>query len=114
MIEKEVNFRRKMIVEKVKAIVEEDFGDAELNIKKIGEEKLFLTPDYIGRVFKKETGESLKVYINRVRVEKAKELIRGNKHKMHEVAKLCGFDNNAKYFSCVFKKVAGVYPCEYK
>ena len=113
MIETEKQLSREAIVEKIKAIVDEEFGNFELNIKTIGEEKLFLTPDYVGRVFKKVTGESLKDYINRIRVEKAKELIKKNKYKIYEVAKICGFDNNAKYFSCVFKKITGVYPKEF-
>ena len=70
----EKTLRREVVVEKIKEIVNEDFGKFELNIKTIGEEKLFLTPDYVGRIFKSVTGESLKDYINRIRVEKAKEL----------------------------------------
>lgn len=103
-----------VIVEKIKAIVNEDFGNFELNIKTIGEEKLFLTPDYVGRIFKKKTGISLKEYINIVRIEKAKALIRENNHKIYEVARMCGYDDNAKYFSCVFKKLTGIHPKDFK
>ena len=102
------------IIEKIKAVVEENYWDEKLSIKTIGEEKLFLTPDYIGRIFKKKTGISLKEYINMVRIEKAKVLISENKYKIYEIARMCGYDDNAKYFSCVFKKMTGIHPTDFK
>lgn len=102
------------IIEKIKTIVAENYWDEELSIKTIGEEKLFLTPDYVGRIFKKKTGISLKEYINIVRIEKAKALIRENNHKIYEVARMCGYDDNAKYFSYVFKKLTGIHPKDFK
>ncbi len=102
------------IIAKIMTIVEKEYGDPTLCVKKIGEERLFLTPDYIGRLFKRKVGISLSEYINVYRIEKAKIYLRENKYKIYEVAKLCGFNNNAKHFSYVFKKMTGVLPRNYK
>lgn len=102
------------IIEKIKAIVEDEYGDSELTVRKIGENKLFLTPDYISRIFKQNTGINLNRYINMCRVGKAKELLREGKYKMHEIAEMSGFGGNAHYFSQVFKKITGMTPKEYE
>ena len=102
------------IIAKIMTIVEKEYGDPTLCVKKIGEERLFLTPDYVGRLFKRKVGISLNEYINVYRIEKAKILLCENKYKIYEVAKLCGFNNNAKHFSYVFKKLTGVLPRNYK
>lgn len=102
------------IVARIMTIVEKEYGDPTLSVKKIGEERLFLTPDYVGRLFKRKVGISLNEYINVYRIEKAKILLRENKYKIYEVAKLCGFSNNAKHFSYVFKKLTGVLPRNYE
>ena len=102
------------IIAKIMHIVENEYCDPTLCVKKIGEERLFLTPDYIGRLFKRKVGMSINEYINIYRIEKAKMLLSENKYKIYEVAKLCGFNNNAKHFSFVFKKLTGVLPRDYK
>lgn len=102
------------IVEKAKTIVQENYTDSRLSIKIIGEKILFLTPDYIGRLFKKTTGIGLKQYISICRIDKAKELLENKEYRISDVARMCGFADNTKYFSCVFKKLVGVPPSEYK
>lgn len=45
---------------------------------------------YLSRIFHEETGSTLTEYLNRIRVEKAKELLY-EKHHLKEVVSLCGF-----------------------
>lgn len=68
---------------------------------------------YLSRIFRKETGETITEVINRLRIEKAKELLSKNNIKTYEVASLVGIDDST-YFSQVFKKYAGMSPTEYK
>ncbi len=71
-----------------------------------------LSSNYFSHVFKKSMGESFTDYLNRKRIEKAKELLDQSKYKIYEVADLVGY-NDYKYFSIVFKKLVGVSPMKY-
>ena len=68
---------------------------------------------YFTRLFKRVTGCTLVQYINLLRCETAKELLRDRNHTVKEVALLCGFDN-LSYFTSVFKKNTGYLPNAYK
>lgn len=67
---------------------------------------------HLSRTFKKECGESMTEYINKVRIEKAQELLLSNT-LAYEVAEKVGFHDPA-YFSATFKKYTGVSPKEFK
>lgn len=68
---------------------------------------------YFLRLFKRVTGCTVVQYINLLRCETAKELLRSGNHTVKETALLCGFDN-LSYFSTVFKKNTGYLPGAYK
>ena len=87
--------------------------DDTLCIRKMANTELYLSPDYIGKIFKKKMSMSITRYIACVRVEKAKELLNQGKYKIFEVAYLCGFGYNSQYFSQIFKKFTGMMPSEY-
>jgi len=71
-------------------------------------------PDYFRRIFKKYTSFSPVEYLNRMRINRAKELIRLDRYlSMAEIADQCGFCNSF-YFSKVFKKQEKISPREYK
>lgn len=72
-----------------------------------------VTPNYLSNLFKKETGTSFTSYINGLRVDKAKALLRGTKLKMTEIAEQTGFDNSS-YFTAVFKQLTGMSPSDYR
>lgn len=59
------------------------------------------------------TGYSMNDYLNNVRINKAKEYLISTDKKMTEVSELVGF-NNSRYFSTVFKKIAGISPTRFK
>lgn len=73
---------------------------------------VFLTPDYVSKIFKSETGINLKDYVNETRIEKAKELLSTTSQSVSEIAVAVGFDNFS-YFSTLFKKITGVSPSSY-
>lgn len=68
-----------------------------------------LSKYYFLRIFKRVTGYTMTQYINRIRCEYAKELLKSGKHSIKEVALLCGFENYS-YFTNVFKQHMGVLP----
>lgn len=62
--------------------------------------------------FREIYGISPVEYINYLRIEKAKDLLKSRMYLKHEIAKMCGFEN-VYYFSRVFKKIVGCPPKEY-
>lgn len=68
---------------------------------------------YFSRLFNKEVGQSVPDYINNIRMQKAKILLKNTELTIHEVAKSVGFDDQF-YFSKLFKKMTGIAPTSYK
>lgn len=74
---------------------------------------VFLNPDYLARLFKKETGQSISGYVQDVRIREAKNLLVSPGVQVNEVALRVGYDNFS-YFSHVFRGKTGVTPNEYR
>ncbi len=72
-----------------------------------------LSENYFSNLFKQETGENLITYINKVRIENAKKILKNKSLKVYEVAEAVGY-KNATYFSTMFKKVTGISISEFK
>lgn len=73
---------------------------------------MYLAPEYMAKLFKKETGISLKQYLSDYRIRAAKELLGRPDVRISDVAQEVGFDNFS-YFSTVFRKAVGMTPNEY-
>lgn len=74
---------------------------------------VYLSPAYLSRIFKQETGVTFNEYLNRVRVNKAKELLRRRELRMTDISLAVGYEDQS-YFTKVFKRVAGMLPREYR
>ena len=72
-----------------------------------------LSTNHLGKLFKEETGTSIKQYINDYRIGLAKKLVESEHHRMHTVAELCGFAS-ASYFVKVFKASTALSPLQYR
>lgn len=68
---------------------------------------------YLSRIFKEETGENISMYINKIRIEKAKLLLTDKNISLVDVANMAGFEDQS-YFTKVFKAVTGIPPKKYK
>lgn len=99
------------IIEKIHEYVYEHYSE-DITRNEIAKE-LFLTSEYLSKLYKKKTGKILKDFINEYRVGKAKELLSSGNMSISEVALAVGFDN-LSYFSTLFKKIVGVTPKEYR
>lgn len=76
-------------------------------------ERMHLTPEYVGTLFRKEVGVTFSVYIKNLRITKAKELLCGSDLKLYEIAEAVGY-SDPKYFGKVFKEATGMLPNEYR
>lgn len=75
-------------------------------------ELLNYNPSYLGKLFKSTTGEPFNTYLDKVRIEKAKELL-AQGMKVYEVAEQVGYAN-ADYFHGKFRKYVGESPTAYR
>ncbi len=69
--------------------------------------------DYLSRVFNRELGLSPWEYLNRYRIYQAKELLHRTNDSIGSIAQQVGF-HDQKYFSRVFRNLAGVGPKEFR
>jgi len=76
-------------------------------------ERLYLNPNYLSTLFKNETGTTFTQALLRIRMEKAKELLRTTKLKIYEVGIRVGYADSA-HFSRVFKNHENMSPYEYR
>lgn len=75
--------------------------------------RFHITPNYLSHIFQKSGSVGFNEYLTRVRLEKAKQLLRGYDLKVKEIAHNCGFvDSN--YFCRVFKRYTERSPSEYR
>ena len=68
---------------------------------------------YLGKIFTKKVGESFNSYLDRVRIEQSKELLKDPELKVYEISDRIGY-KNVDYFHKKFKKYVGVSPAEYR
>lgn len=107
--------RHSGIILKVIDIIEAHLDDPTLSLNSVAKEMLYMNADYLGKLFKKETGEKFSNYVTKLRMERAIELIGEMEDiKIFELAERAGFGDNPQYFSKVFKKYTGYTPSEFK
>jgi len=75
--------------------------------------KFNLSSGHLSNLFHEETGESFSDYLNMIRLNKAKELLKTTDDKIYQIADQLGF-NDAYYFSSWFKKLVGASPTTYR
>lgn len=94
-----------------------DYLDAHYN-EKISLDRIaqnmYLSPVYVSKIFKEETGESPINYLIKIRLEKAKDMLTSpNPESIKKIANDVGYED-AYHFSKLFKKYYGVSPLHYK
>lgn len=80
----------------------------------IGElaDRLEVSQEYLTRCFCKYMGITPGKYLNQVRIENARLLLRQGGHSVQFVSDACGF-TNANYFARVFRAAVGMNPAAY-
>lgn len=72
-----------------------------------------LSASYLCRVMKLATGESPYHYVQRVRIDYAREKLASTQEPLVEIALSCGFSNQA-HFCTTFKKFTGQTPGQFR
>ncbi len=72
-----------------------------------------LNEDYLNRVFKREVGITVMDYLNTVRIERAKMLLKNTNIPIIDISAYVGI-NSRQYFNQVFKRLTGQSPREFR
>lgn len=91
----------------IKEFLANNYSDY-IDVRKLAD-MVNLNPTYLGALFKKNTGQSIKEYIRKIRVLSAEKLILSGDYTITEVAEKCGF-NDVYYFSRLYKMYKGYPP----
>lgn len=98
-------------MEQIKRYIEKNLGqDISLNVIA---KRFFLNASYLSQLFKKSTGTNYSVYVNQLRMEKAKRLLEDERFSIADISELVGY-SDWRYFSQSFKKHTGMTPSEYR
>jgi len=72
-----------------------------------------LSAAHFSRMFRKSVGETPHHFVLRLRIERAKELLRTADARVLDVAVACGFKTQ-QHFARVFRRICGVSPTQYR
>ncbi|MGG1516347.1 response regulator [Paenibacillus oryzisoli] len=86
--------------------------DNKVTLKEVAA-KFDFTPNYLGHLFKAETGMGFSDFMNDVRMKRACELLDDPRLKVYEIADRIGY-KNVIYFNRSFKQATGMTPREYR
>lgn len=99
-------------VERIKAFIDDHYTDPGLTLYRIAEQ-VGQPEKYISQLFKDRTGINLSSYLEKVRLDRAAEFLRGGECTVDEIASQVGY-NSSHSFRRAFKRVMGVSPSAYR
>lgn len=74
---------------------------------------VFLSPVYLSRLFKEETGVKFSEFLIECRITEACKLLKSTNKKVYQICNDIGY-SNVKYFYNLFKRKTGCSPSEYR
>ncbi|MBB3113982.1 two-component system response regulator YesN [Paenibacillus phyllosphaerae] len=76
-------------------------------------EKYYLSREYLMKLFKQQYGVGIHEYMQKVRMDKAKELLLDPNLKIQEISEMLGYKDK-NYFSKAFRNYYGLSPSEFR
>jgi signal transduction histidine kinase/DNA-binding LacI/PurR family transcriptional regulator/AraC-like DNA-binding protein len=100
-----------MLVKQACAYIQQNYARS-FSLEELSE-TIGVSKSYLSRIFKMDTGISLWDYLNRYRIQKAKELLLITNESITAIAADVGYEDTS-YFSRVFHEIAGCSPRAYR
>lgn len=100
------------VIRRAREYLEARCADHELSLDILASH-LGLTPAYLSKLFKAETGRNYSEELAELRMEKAKGLLLSTNLKTSEVGTRVGYPN-PQYFATAFRKATGLSPSEFR
>ncbi|WP_375103569.1 response regulator [Paenibacillus sp. RS8] len=100
------------LISQVKEYLEKNLDDPKLGLASTAG-TFFVSPGHLGRLMKKETGQTFVEYLTNIRMKKAESLLKNTDLKGYEVGEQVGI-KDAHYFSILFKRFTGMSMNQYR
>ena len=107
-----VSNKTKRLVDSIAECIEQNIGENWIDLNGLSSE-FGVTPQYISNIFKKYKDENIKDYISKLRLAKAKELLRDTELPIKEIANQLGYVGEIGVIR-LFKKYEGITPGDYR
>ena len=101
-----------LLIHQARTYIEEHYPDPNLSLNDVATQ-VHLSSSHFSTVFSHETGQTFKEYLTKLRIERAKALLRTTGLKSFEVAYQSGY-NDPHYFSYIFRKHTGLTPRQFR
>jgi two-component system, response regulator YesN len=88
------------------------FAEKDLSVQKVAE-SLSISASYLSKLVKRYFHQSFVEYLTSCRMRRAQELLSATDLMTYEIAEATGYPD-ARYFSSLFKRQAGLTPSEYR
>ena len=98
-------------IARVTRIIENRYME-DLSLESVSEE-VELSPNYLSRLFRKETGKTFTDALTEKRITVAKDLLSETDYRVKEICSAVGYSDQ-RYFSRIFQKIIGITPSEYR
>lgn len=112
-IEQQKESRNFGLRDKILKFINEHYNDSGLCLEVIAAECGGLSPSYVSRYYKDQTGYPLMQYIDMLRMNKAKQLLKETSLPLKEVINQVGYMDESNFIR-KFKKKEGVTPTQYR
>ena len=100
------------VILKAQDYINKNYADKDISLNSVAK-AVNVSPNHFSTVFSQETGETFINYITRVRMNRAKGLLKTTQMRTSDVGYDVGY-NDTHYFSYVFKKNTGMTPTEFR
>lgn len=91
----------------------ESHYDTELTVQELSQ-MVYITPQYLSRLFKRFLGCSVYEYLTTCRINRARELLITQPHlKVQQIARQSGY-SDVSHFIAMFRKATGITPLEFR
>lgn len=105
------NNQNEILIEEVKEHIKKNYQEG-ITLTELSQH-FNVSSGYLSKLFLDYVGENFTDYLNMIRVNKAKELLKTTDKKIYQIADEIGF-NDSFYFSSWFKRLVGVTPTTYR
>lgn len=100
-----------LLVEKIEKTIRQGLNQE--RVQDYLSEQMELSKDYMGKLFRNRLGVTISEYCTRLKMEKAKFLLRETNKKVYEIGEELGYVT-VDYFTRLFKNYTGVTPANYR
>lgn len=103
--------KNKDLIERIKRYIDENISSKSITLETVSA-AMYLTPNYLSRIFKRETGTNFIDYVMDRKLDLSKSMLLSGSMKIEDIAYTIGY-SSSQYFIKRFKLKYGITPRQY-